>query len=290
VLPVGLADMLQWAFLVDGPERAVVLNKDGALLAAWRYTGPDTATASGPALDAIARQVNDALLPFADGWMWHVDAVRRPAEPYPASAFLGLRADAPEVSVPAWIDAERRAAVAGPARDAATRRATDAPAGQFVSEYTLTLTYLPPAAAHARAAGLFVSGGVAGQGTGAAAVFDAALAHFQRHAALLEQRLGGRFHLARLGAEALVSHLHRCLTALDQPGRAAARGGLPQRGPREPGVRARLRAPRRRTPPACHGRRGLPRRPRRRAAGLPARARGPVPLVIALHPRRAAGR
>ena len=84
---LGLADVLQWGFLVSGPEAAVVLNKDGALLTAWRYAGPDVATASGAELDAIARQANDALLPFADGWMWHVDEVRRPAEPYPASAF-----------------------------------------------------------------------------------------------------------------------------------------------------------------------------------------------------------
>ena len=217
LLPAGLADVLQWGFLVAGPERAVVLNKDGALLGAWRYTGPDTATASGVALDAIARQVNDALLPFADGWMWHVDAVRRPAEPYPSSAFPALSAASPDISVPAWIDAERRAAFAGAAAGPG-RRTGDVQAGQFVSEYTITLTYLPPPATHSRAARVFVAEGRhagAPRENAAAAACAREVAHFQRQAALLEQRLGGRFHLARLDAAGLVAHLHRCLTTLD---------------------------------------------------------------------------
>lgn len=212
VSPEGLADVLQWGFLVAGPAHAVVLNKDGALFGAWRYTGPDTATASGAALDALARQVNDALLPFADGWMWHVDAVRRPAEPYPASAFPPLAGDVPDVSVPAWIDAERRSAFVG---GAGHRRAGDAQTGQFVSEYTLTLTYLPPPTTHSRAARVFVAETQRDASGGAAAACAREVEHFQRQAALLEQRLGGRFHLERLNAAAVVTHLHRCLTTHD---------------------------------------------------------------------------
>lgn len=247
---LGLADVLQWGFLVAGPEAAVVLNKDGALLTAWRYAGPDVATASGAELDAIARQANDALLPFADGWMWHVDEVRRPAEPYPASAFAAPYADARDISVPAWIDAERRAAfgatlgtvaIGGAASGAASDADRGAPdrravpratpdrrtangqrpaARQFVSEYTLTLTYLPPPDTHARAAEWFVSGRPAGHATGApgaADVWQATLARFEEYAATIEQRLSGRFRLERLDAAALVSHLHRCLTALSSP-------------------------------------------------------------------------
>lgn len=208
-LPVGLADMLQWGFLVEGPDNAVVINKDGALVGAWRYSGPDTATASADVLDAVARQVNDALLPLSDGWMWHVDAVRRSAEPYTPGVFPSRSVDAPDISVPGWIDAERRAAFAGPAQ-----HGPHTPA-QFVSEYTLTLTYLPPPTTHARAAGVFVSGRGAGRGTGVAAAFAGLLVEFQRHAALLEQRFGGRFALQRLAADALVSHLHRCVTTLE---------------------------------------------------------------------------
>ena len=82
----GLADLLGWGFLVaDG----VVLQKDGSLLAGYRYAGPDVSAATPAELDALSRHVNDALLPFADDWMLHVDAVRRPAGPYPASAVSG---------------------------------------------------------------------------------------------------------------------------------------------------------------------------------------------------------
>src|SRR3979490_3151416 len=77
--PRGLADLLNWAFLVDD---GVVLQKDGSLLAGWRYHGPDLAAATPEELDALSRHVNDALLPFTDDWMFHVDAIRRPAVAY----------------------------------------------------------------------------------------------------------------------------------------------------------------------------------------------------------------
>jgi type IV secretion system protein VirB4 len=237
--PIGLADVLQWGFLADGPERAVILNKDGALLAGWRYHGPDTGTASDAELESIARQVNDALLPFGDGWCWHVDAIRRPAEPYPASAFPPIRMDVPDVSVPAWIDAERRAAFAaqaggahagaadaarpgvtprGPGAAPVGRRAEDVARGQYVSEFTFTLTYLPPPDTHARAARLFVQRGDAdGARTSPAQAWHAVLTYFTEQVAVIDQRLGGRFHLARLDAAQLVAHLHECLTTLGHP-------------------------------------------------------------------------
>src|SRR5271170_6443574 len=80
----GVADLLGWAFMVgDG----VVLQKDGTLLAGWRYRGPDLAAASIDDARAVSRHVSDALLPYADDWMWHVDAVRRPAAAYAAGEF-----------------------------------------------------------------------------------------------------------------------------------------------------------------------------------------------------------
>src|SRR5581483_8557441 len=80
----GLADLLNWGFLVhDG----VVLQKDGSLLAGWRYRGPDPSAAMPEQLNALSRHLNDALLPFTDDWMFHVDAIRRPAVAYARSAF-----------------------------------------------------------------------------------------------------------------------------------------------------------------------------------------------------------
>ncbi|HYM97075.1 MAG TPA: hypothetical protein VET26_07235 [Candidatus Sulfotelmatobacter sp.] len=185
--PAGLADELNWAFLVDD---GVVLQKDGALLAAFRYRGPDLGSATAAELDALAAQLNDALLPYTDGWMFHVDAIRFPAPAYSASAFPNLPA--------AWIDAERRAAF---------RSARP----QFVSEYTLCVTYLPSRDVYSRAAAAFVQGAPRGVD------WSAILGAFRAAVEGLEQRLAARLYMERLDADALVSHLHRCFTGLAHP-------------------------------------------------------------------------
>src|SRR5438270_5828143 len=80
----GVADLLNWAFMVD---EGVILQKDGSLLAGWRYQGPDVSAATAQELDNLFRHVNEALLPLTDEWMLHLDAIRRPAMAYSASAF-----------------------------------------------------------------------------------------------------------------------------------------------------------------------------------------------------------
>ncbi len=95
--PRGLADLVNWGFLVDD---GVVLQKDGSLVAGWRYRGPDPSAATLEELDALSRHVNDALLPYTDSWMFHVDAIRRPAIAYAPSTF-------PD-AVTQLIDDERR--------------------------------------------------------------------------------------------------------------------------------------------------------------------------------------
>lgn len=98
--PADPADLLSWAFLV---APGVVLMKDGSLLVGWRYRGPDTTAATHEELNLLSRRVNDALLPFADGWMLHVDAVRRPAREYAAELPGGF----PD-RITGLIDEERR--------------------------------------------------------------------------------------------------------------------------------------------------------------------------------------
>lgn len=185
--PAGLADLLNWAFLVD---EGVVLQKDGALLAALRYQGPDLASATAGELDALHAQVNDALLPFGTGWLFHVDAVRTPAPMHRAGNFTA--------PVAAWIEAER-------AQQFRSARP------QFVTECVLTATYLPPRDLYARAARTFVQG--APQGVD----WHGVLAAFGASIDTLAQRLRARLDVERLGSDALVTHLHRCLTALEHP-------------------------------------------------------------------------
>lgn len=196
--PAGLADELQWAFLVD---EGVVLQKDGALLAAFQYRGPDLGSATAAELDALGSHVNDALLPYTDGWMFHVDAIRTPVTPYAGSHF-------PDAAT-AWIDAERRAAFTSFTRSGRP---------QFVSDHTLTVTYLPPKDVYSRAAAVFVQGAPKGVDWGVI------LSGFRAALRQLEQRLGARLWVRRLDSDELVTHLHHCLTGLTHPVRAPEHG------------------------------------------------------------------
>lgn len=194
--PAGLADLLGWGFLVDD---GVVLQKDGSLMAGFRYAGPDVSAAAPGELDALSRHINDALLPFGDEWMVHVDAIRRPAAAYAPSMF-------PD-PITQLIDEERRAAY----RVYAGR--------QFETTYTLVVTHLPPPEMYARLTTWFVQGG------GRSAVdWDKVLSGFLAAIAGLEQRLAARLRLDRLDSDTLVGHLHECLTGAPHPVRAPAHG------------------------------------------------------------------
>jgi type IV secretion system protein TrbE len=183
--PIGVADVLNWAFMVgDG----VVLQKDGSLLAGWRYYGPDLAAASDLEMAALGRQVHDAILPSGDGWMFHVDAIRRAAAPYAESVFPN--------AVAAAIDAERRAAYERGGR-------------RYETEYYFVATHRPDAELRATVGRAFVRG-VGGRGVD----WNAVVGRFERAIEELGVRLRGRLTIERLGGDALVTHLHECVTGL----------------------------------------------------------------------------
>ncbi len=170
--PTGLADLLNWGFVVDDQAPAIVLQKDGSLLAGWRYRGPDMSAATVEEVDALSAHVNDALLPFTDNWMFHVDSIRRPAPAYPPSRF-------PD-PVCQLIDDERREM-----HETLHHRT----GGQFETTYTLVATYLPPADAVARVAAFFVQGP---RGKGADSdvqAWDRLLGRFRAALGNLESRL-----------------------------------------------------------------------------------------------------
>jgi len=119
--PATLADHLPWAALV---APGVVLNKDGSFLTALSFRGPDLESSTEDELMSVRARLNNALRRLGTGWCLHVQACRRPAEPYPVS----------DVDVAAaWLlDAERQAAFE-----------TAEPA--FETDFRLGLTWLPPA-------------------------------------------------------------------------------------------------------------------------------------------------
>src|SRR5690242_19722785 len=79
-LDAGLADLLNYAAVVDD---GVIVGKNGSFMAAWLYRGEDNASATEAQRNLVSFRINQALSGLGNGWMIHVDAVRRPAPHYP---------------------------------------------------------------------------------------------------------------------------------------------------------------------------------------------------------------
>ena len=75
----GLADLLNYAAMVDD---GVIVGKNGAFMAAWLYQGDDNASSTDADREMVSFRINQALAGLGNGWMVHVDAVRRPAPNY----------------------------------------------------------------------------------------------------------------------------------------------------------------------------------------------------------------
>ncbi len=128
--PALLADWLPWAGLI---APGVVLNKDGSFQRTARFRGPDLDSATQGELIATTARLNNALRRLGSGWALFIEAERQPAADYPHSDF-------PEPL--SWlVDEERRAAF-------------EESGNHYESSYHLTLAYLPPEEARARAAKL----------------------------------------------------------------------------------------------------------------------------------------
>jgi len=184
--PKGLADLANYAALVD---EGVCLLKDGGFLAAWTYMGPDLESASHEELAVLSSQVNAALVRLGNGWMLHVDAIRRPSMGYPEGGAF------PDPTT-RLIDDERR--------ERYTAEGT-----HFESAYYLALTYRPPAEIENRVSALFVEGdGEGRQG------WNQILEIFGKTVTDIEDALSSRLTLARLDSTALLTYLHTCITGL----------------------------------------------------------------------------
>jgi type IV secretion/conjugal transfer VirB4 family ATPase len=75
----GLSDLLNHAAVVDD---GVIVGKNGSFMAAWMYQGSDNTSSTIEQREMISFRINKALAGLGNGWMIHVDAVRRPAPNY----------------------------------------------------------------------------------------------------------------------------------------------------------------------------------------------------------------
>ena len=201
--PAALADLLGWGFLVgDG----VVLLKDGSFMASWSFRGADLVSSTPREVEVVADHVAAALGSCGDGWMFHVDAVRRPAVGYAERA----RCHFPD-PVTAYVDEVRRAAYTATGGGADAGGAGSAPA-HYDTSCALHLTYTPPPAL----LGAVERAVVRGRSTDGVD-WPRLLGQFESAARGVQDRLSAVVRLRRLGSAAQLWALHEALTGLAHP-------------------------------------------------------------------------
>lgn len=119
----GLADLLNYAAVVDD---GIIVCKNGSFMASWLYKGDDNASSTDEQREMVSFRINQAFIDKGNGWMIHVDAVRRPAPNY-SSRELSEFPD----PVSAAIDEERR-------------QLFESLGTMYEGYFVITLTWFPP--------------------------------------------------------------------------------------------------------------------------------------------------
>ncbi len=203
----GLSDLLIYAAMV---EDGVIVGKNGSLMAAWIYRGDDQASSTEPQREAVSFRINQALSQLGNGWMVHVDAVRRRAAGYAAPG-LSHFPDA----LTAALDEERR-------------RLFEGLGAMYDGYFVVTLTYLPPLVAQRKFVELMFDDDQAA--ISAQDRTKGLVEQFTRDCSSFESRLSSVFRLQRLRGQSLiledgstVTHdeflrwVQRCVTGINQP-------------------------------------------------------------------------
>ncbi len=201
----GFMDLVQWGSLIDD---GIVINKNGSLMAGWRYVGKDDASSLDAEREMVSARLNEALRPLGAGWAIHVDAMRKPAPGYPEPG-LSRFGDA----ISRGLDEERRRWF--------NRRGT-----MYDGYYTICVTWLPPLAVQEKFVGLMFED--EGGKPDARGRMMELLEHFKKEVANLETRLSLAVKLTRLSSfeelddegkprkyDDLLRHLQQCLTGRD---------------------------------------------------------------------------
>ena len=203
----GFADLLNYAAMVDD---GVIIGKNGSFMASWLYQGDDNGSSTDEQREMVSFRINQALCGLGNGWMVHVDAVRRPAPGYSARGLSHF----PDL-VSAAIDEERR-------------RLFEGLGTMYEGYFVLTLTYFPPLLAQRKFVELMFH-------DEAVAPDHKARTHglidtFNRDCKTIESRLSSAIKITRLRKQKVVQEdgttvthddflrwLQFCVTGLNQP-------------------------------------------------------------------------
>jgi type IV secretion system protein VirB4 len=213
---MGFCDLLLYDSLV---EDGVIIGKNGALMAAWRYEGPDAESSTDEQRDALVQWGNDALRLLGNGYMLHVDCAREHRESYSDP----LHSHFPD-AVSAAIDEERR-------------RYFGARGTYYESEFYIVLTYFPPVVLQKKFVDLMIDDDE--RKKDAATHSREIVAGFNQAVLNFETMLSNAFKLRRLKSRVeigedgkpvvyddFLSWLHYCITGDRQPIRLPMTAGL----------------------------------------------------------------
>ena len=178
----GFADLLNYAAVVDD---GVIVGKNGSFMAAWLYRGDDNASSTDEQREMVSFRINQALAALGNGWMLHVDAVRRPAPNY-SEKLLSTFPD----PVSAAMDEERR-------------RLFEGLGTMYEGYFVLTVTWFPPVLAQRRFVELMFDDDSAAPDHTARTM--ALIEQFKREVRNIEGRLSSALTLTRLRGQKVTS-------------------------------------------------------------------------------------
>ena len=203
----GFADLLNYAAMVDD---GVIVGKNGAFMAAWLYQGEDNASSTDTQREAVSFRINQALAGLGNGWMLHVDAVRRPAPNYSdreSSHFPDPISEA--------VDEERR-------------QLFESLGTMYEGYFVLTVTYFPPFLAQQKFVELMFDDDAVTPDHKART--QGLIDLFKRECLNIESRLSSAVKLSRLRGQKMVNEdgttvthddflrwLQFCVTGLNHP-------------------------------------------------------------------------
>ncbi|WP_395827915.1 VirB4 family type IV secretion/conjugal transfer ATPase [Collimonas sp.] len=203
----GFADLLNYAAVVDD---GVIVGKNGTFMAAWLYQGDDNASSTDEQREMVSFRINQALSGLGNGWMVHVDAVRRPAPKYSERTLSHF----PD-PVSAAVDEERR-------------RLFESLGTMYEGYFVLTVTYFPPLLAQKKFVELMFDDDAVALNHKART--QGLIDHFKRECLSIESRLSSAVKLDRLRGQKVtnedgstVTHddflrwLQFCCTGLNHP-------------------------------------------------------------------------
>ena len=203
----GLADLLNYAAVVDD---GVIVCKNGSFMAAWIYQGDDNSSSTEEQREMVSFHINQALAGLGNGWMMHVDAVRRPAPNY-SERGVSVFSD----SLYLAIDEERR-------------RLFEGLGAMFEGYFVLTVTWFPPLLAQSKFVELMFDDDAVAPDHQARTM--GLISQFKREIVSLESRLSAALKMTRLHGQKVVteeggavthddflSWLQFCVTGLHHP-------------------------------------------------------------------------